>query len=94
MVDKNPFSDLRVLDVVPQLKAPVLGLYGGKDDSIPASTLEAMRAALKENGKMAEIQVYPEAGHGFFADYRPSYDAAASADAWQRCLAWFKKYLG
>ncbi len=37
--------------------------------------------------------VYPGAGHGFFADYRPSYNAPAAADAWKRCAGWFDKYL-
>ena len=40
-----------------------------------------------------EIVVYPGAGHGFHADYRPSYTAAAASDAWKRCNDWFTKYL-
>ena len=79
------------LDVAGKLHAPVLGLYGGQDGSIPLSTVEDMREALKANGKASEIVVYPQAGHAFNADYRPSYNAEAAQDGWKRMLAWFKK---
>jgi len=51
-----------------------------------------MRAAVKSAGRTADIIIYPEAGHGFNADYRPSYDKQAAPDAWSRMLRWFKKY--
>jgi len=80
------------IDLVKSLKAPVLGLYGGKDQGIPAADIAAMRAALKAGGKAgSEIVVYPEAQHGFLADYRPSFDPAASRDGWARMLAFFKR---
>ena len=77
------------------LKAPVLGLYGGADTGIPLDTVEAMRVALSTGSDAAtrsEIVVYPEAKHAFFADYRPSYDAASAADGWQRCLGWLRSH--
>jgi carboxymethylenebutenolidase len=80
------------LEMVGQLKAPVLGLYGGKDQGIPASDIEKMRTALKSSGKTGEIVVYPDAEHGFNADYRPSYNKAAAQDGWKRMLAWFKQH--
>jgi len=82
---KNP------IDVVADLKAPVAGLYGGADQGIPLESVERMRAALKVAGKPGEIVVYPDAPHGFHADYRPSYNADAATDGWKRLLAWFKK---
>ena len=78
-------------DVVKDLKAPVLGLYAGKDGGIPADTVELMRDALKTAGKKADIVLYPEAEHGFHADYRPSYRKADAEDGWKRLLAWFKE---
>lgn len=80
------------VDVAAQLKAPVLGLYGGKDTGIPQDTVEKMRAAIKAAGGKSEIVVYPDAGHGFNADYRPGYDKQAAEDGWRRLQAWFKTY--
>lgn len=80
------------VNIAADLAAPVLGLYGGKDQGIPLDTVEQMRAALKKARVDAEIVVYPDAPHAFFADYRPSYVEADAKDAWQRLLAWFKKY--
>jgi carboxymethylenebutenolidase len=81
------------LQLVQQLRAPVLGLYGGKDQGIPHGDVEAMRAALKQAGKAgSQIVVYPQAQHGFLADYRPSYDPAAGADGWRRMLAFFAQH--
>ncbi len=79
------------LDVVADLKAPVLGLYGGADQGIPADTIEKMREAIKAAGKKAEIIVYPDTPHAFNADYRPSYRPEAAKDGWARMLAWFKQ---
>jgi carboxymethylenebutenolidase len=80
------------LDLVQELKAPVLGLYGEADQGIPVETVERMRKALKEAGKPGEIILYPAAPHGFHADYRPSYRKEAAEDAWKRMLAWFKQH--
>jgi carboxymethylenebutenolidase len=80
------------IDVAADLKAPVLGLYGGKDRGIPLETVEQMRAALRAAGKPSEIIVYPDAEHGFYADYRPSYHETAAKEAWQQLLAWFQKH--
>lgn len=80
------------LDVATSLNAPVLGLYGARDDSIPPEQIDKMRQALRAGNANAEIIVYPDAGHAFHADYRPSYHAESAQDGWQRMLAWFKKY--
>jgi carboxymethylenebutenolidase len=74
----------------PDLKAPVLGLYGEADTGIPLTQVEAMKAALQ--GKTFEIKVYPGAPHGFHADYRQSYRKEAAEEAWKEMVAWFKKY--
>lgn len=82
------------VDIAAELKAPVLGLYGGKDQSIPLSDIERMRDAIRKAGKddICQIVVYPEAGHAFNADYRPSYNEQAARDAWAKMLAWFETY--
>jgi carboxymethylenebutenolidase len=81
-------------DVTDKLNAPVLGLYGAKDQGIPLEQVERLRAGLLAFGKDKEsiIHVYPEAGHAFNADYRPSYSKAEADDGWKRMLAWFKKH--
>ena len=73
-----------------ELHAPVLGLYGALDQGIPQTDVAAMRAALKAAGKKAEIVVYPDAPHGFHADYRDSYREADARDGWARLLRHFK----
>jgi carboxymethylenebutenolidase len=76
------------IEHVAELKCPVLGLYGGKDPLSQAAP--AMEAALKKAGKRGtEIHVYPDAGHGFHADYRSSYVEADAQDGWSRLLAFF-----
>lgn len=79
------------VDVAIDLNAPVLGLYGGKDDSIPQESVETMRQALRAANSHSEIVVYPDAGHAFNADYRPSYHAESAQDGWQRMLTWFRQ---
>ena len=82
------------VDVAKDLKAPVLGLYGGKDRGIPVETVERMRAALAAAGKTdSQIVVYPEADHGFHADFRASYKADDAQDAWAKAAAWFDEHL-
>ncbi|MFY9585048.1 MAG: dienelactone hydrolase family protein [Candidatus Acidiferrales bacterium] len=83
---KNP------IDLVAELKAPVLGLYGGDDQGIPLDTVERMRQALKAANNPSEIVVYPNTPHGFHADYRPSYRPEQAKDGWKRLQDWFKKY--
>ncbi|GAB4131879.1 MAG: dienelactone hydrolase family protein [Cyanobacteria bacterium J069] len=80
------------VDIAAKISAPVLGLYGEKDDGIPLDTVEQMKSALKDANAPGEIIVYPDAPHGFHADYRPSYRADAAADGWQRLQAWFREY--
>ena len=79
------------IDLVKEIKAPVLGLYGGKDQGIPISDVEDMRNDLKGAQSKSEIVVYPEAPHGFHADYRQSYRKEAAEDGWKKMLEWFAR---
>ena len=80
------------LDLASSIKCPLLGLYGGKDQSVPEADVREAEARAKAAHKTVEIVVYPDASHGFNADYRPSYNKAAAEDGWKRMLAWFKRY--
>lgn len=86
----TPLQPKMPIDVAKDIKAPVIGFYGGQDQGIPVATIEQMRTALKEAKVKSEIIVYPDAGHGFNADYRPSYNEAAAKDAFAKLLDWFK----
>ena len=86
LTPKNP------IDVAPTFKTPVLGLYGGQDQGIPVDTVEQMKAILAKGSSGSEFVIYPEAGHAFNADYRPSYVESAAKDGWQRMLAWFASH--
>ncbi|MGA7325714.1 MAG: dienelactone hydrolase family protein [Rhodomicrobium sp.] len=89
---QNPLWPKSPLQLAPEIKAPVLGLYGEADQGIPVAQVEQMKAALKAAGKTAEFKIYPGAPHGFHADYRPSYRQEAAEDGWKQMQAWFKKY--
>jgi len=91
--DKGAMTPRNPIDVAAEIKVPILGLYGGRDDGIPQDSVAQMRTSLATGSaaaKRSEIKVYPAAGHAFFADYRPSYRADDAADGWSRMLAWFK----
>ena len=88
----NPLWPKSPLQLAPEMKAPVLGLYGGADTGIPVTQVEQLKAALAENKKTAEFKIYPEAPHGFHADYRASYRQDAAEDGWKQMIGWFKTY--
>ncbi|MCS6945140.1 MAG: dienelactone hydrolase family protein [Sutterellaceae bacterium] len=92
--EATPNTPRHPIDVVAQIKAPVLGLYGAADAGIPNDTVERMRGALKAAGNtMSEIILYPDAPHAFHADYRPSYRKEPAEDGWKRCVEWFRRHL-
>jgi carboxymethylenebutenolidase len=82
------------IDIAPTLRTPVLGLYGALDQGITVASVEQMRTALNANGdpSHSEIVIYPDAGHGFHADYRSSYNEHDAQDGWARLLAWFRAH--
>jgi carboxymethylenebutenolidase len=86
----NDLQPLYPIDVVPRLRAPVLGLYAGADDGIPMASVERMQAGLKAAGSPSRIEVFSGLPHGFHADYRPTYRQAAAAAGWKQLQAWFR----
>jgi carboxymethylenebutenolidase len=91
----NEFTPKHPSDLAGDLKAPVLGLYGGLDTGIPLETVEAMEEKLKSGSPAArasQIYLYDNAPHAFHADYRPSFRKDDAEDGWQRMLAWFVKH--
>lgn len=92
--DPSELKPKPALAIVNDLKAPVLGAYGGKDAGISQTDVDRMRVELAKGSaaaKASRIDIYPEAGHAFHADYRPSYRKAEAEQAWTRMLDWFKQ---
>lgn len=79
---------------LPNLQAPVLGIFGEKDRSVPPDVVHNLERQMKDLGKQVEMKIYPGANHAFFNDTRPEvYIAEAAADAWQRTLKFFREHL-
>ncbi len=94
--EPTPLKPKSPLDLVGKLDAPVLGLYGGKDTGITQEQVEKMKAALSASSdpesKASRVIVYPDSGHAFHADYRPSYREADAKDGWNKCLDWLRQH--
>lgn len=92
----TPQTPRHPLDVADDLKAPVLGLYGGLDTGIPLESVEKMetvlQAAAAPAARESRIVLYDQAPHAFHADYRPSYRKEDAEDGWKRMLAWFRQH--
>jgi carboxymethylenebutenolidase len=95
--EKTEGNPRHPVDIAADLKAPVLGLYGGADTGISLESVEQMKAALAQAApknpaaKASQFEVYPDAPHAFHADYRATYREGPAKDGWEKCLAWFKK---
>ena len=81
------------LDLSLNLKCPLLANYGETDQSITVAHVEQLKAKLAQGQQPWKINVYPGAGHAFFNDTRPSFNAGAAKDAWSEVTAFFKKHL-
>ena len=79
-----------LLDRIPNLQAPVLFLWGGKDTHIPAASVDQIVAAMRASGKPFATVEFSEAEHGFFCNERASYHPAAAAVAWPMVLAYLE----
>ena len=81
------------INLADRIQCPVLCFFGESDRMIPMDQVRRVDERLKRLKKTAEVKVYKGAGHGFFCDERPSYDAAAAQNAWATMCAWLVKYL-
>ncbi len=96
----TPYVTSHPIEQLSRLNAPVLGLYGDRDASIPLASIEQMKAAIQEAAiagvkaaQHSRFVIYPGVGHAFHADYRASYVPQAAVDGWGQTLAWFKALL-
>jgi carboxymethylenebutenolidase len=92
---KGPVSQIQphtAMDEASALHCPLLGLYGGRDESIRPADVQAAAQVARDAGHTAEIKIFPDAGHGFHADYRATYNKAAAEHGWSDAIAWFKAH--
>jgi carboxymethylenebutenolidase len=90
--DATPRQPRFPVDVLSELKGPVLGLYGAEDQGIPLATVHRVQSELERLHAKSRIHVYPGAPHAFYADYRPSYRKEAASDGFHRLQSWFKEH--
>lgn len=89
----NPRQPKAPIDMTSGLNCPLLGLFGREDANPSPDHVAQMERELKRHNKTYEFHTYDNAGHGFFADYRPSYRQHAAVDGWQKVFAWFDQHL-
>lgn len=75
------------------LGCPVLGLFGAEDPNPNPEDVAKIDAELSRHGVQHEFHSYAGAGHAFMNEGRPSYREDAAADAWEKCVAWFRRHL-
>ena len=89
----TPQRPVSPIDMIPTLSCPLLALFGEEDPNPSPTHAARLKEELDTHGKTYELRMYRQAGHAFFADYRPSYRAAAAQDMWHRVLTFYDKYL-
>ena len=80
-------------DEIGRIEAEMFCAFGADDGGIPLENVRKFEETLRATGRRAEVKVYDGAPHSFFNDTKPSYRADASADAWARSLALFRRVL-
>lgn len=89
-----PFGDGPApIDLTHQIKIPVMGNFGAKDQNPTPDDVTQIEAKLKEAGVTYDFKMYPDADHGFNCDERDSYHESSAKDALTRTIAWFDKYV-
>ena len=89
-----PLRVTNLVDQLPNLRAPLLGLFGNEDSHPSPEQVDELDQILTANDKPHEFHRYDDAGHAFFAVDRPSYRVAAANDGWERIAAFYGRYLG
>jgi len=92
--DGFPLQVTNLVDVLPSLRAPLLGLFGGEDSHPSPEQVVELEQILTANGKEFDFHSYQDAGHAFFAVDRPSYRVAAANDGWEKIAAFYAAKLG
>jgi carboxymethylenebutenolidase len=89
-----PLQVTNLVDQLPNLRAPLLGLFGNEDSHPSPEQVDELDQILTDNDKPHEFHRYDDAGHAFFSPDRPSYRVAAANDGWERIAAFYTAHLG
>ncbi|MGA2012088.1 MAG: dienelactone hydrolase family protein [Solirubrobacteraceae bacterium] len=89
-----PLKVTNLVDQLPNLRAPLLGLFGNEDSHPSPEQVDELDRILTAHDKPHEFHRYDDAGHAFFSPDRPSYRVAAANDGWERITAFYSTYLG
>jgi carboxymethylenebutenolidase len=89
-----PLQVGNLVDQLPNLRCPLLGLFGNEDKTPSPEHVDELEALLKQHGNSYEFHRYDDTGHGFFSPDRPSYRVAAANDGWERITEFFGTNLG
>ena len=89
-----PLKVTNLVGQLPDLRAPLLGLFGDEDTHPGPEQVAELSQILTEHDKVFDFHSYEGAGHGFFAVNRPNYNVAAANDGWERITAFYGQYLG
>jgi carboxymethylenebutenolidase len=82
-----------VIDLVQKLHCPLYVVCGEEDQNPSPADAEQLRSRLQQAGKKFQLEIFKNAGHAFFADYRPSYREAAAFELWPKMVDFFKAHL-
>src|SRR6476661_2878151 len=88
-----PLKVPNLVDQLPNLRAPLLGLFGKEDSNPSPEQVAELDGILSANGKPHKFHSYDDAGHAFFSVDRPSYRVAAANDGWARIARFFQTHL-
>ncbi len=89
-----PLQVTNLVDQLPNLRAPLLGLFGQEDSHPSPEEVAELDEILTSLDKPHEFHLYDGAGHAFFSVDRPSYRVAAANDGWERITAFYNTHLG
>jgi carboxymethylenebutenolidase len=89
----TPLRPVPIIDMTPQMRVPLLGIFGNNDANPDVAQVNATEAELRKHGKDYEFHRYDGAGHGFFAVDRPGYRQEQAVAAWQKVFSFFERHL-
>jgi carboxymethylenebutenolidase len=89
----TPERPTPVIDLAPQLHCPLYIVCGEQDQNPSPADAQELSNRLTKAGKKFQCEVFKDAGHAFFADYRPSYSEKASFELWPKMVSFFQNNL-